>query len=211
MKVEVRLTNRFAHFIEPYPYEDMLPYFSFYPPGYRFMPSYRRGQWDGKIRLLKYHKTSTGLFLSLKPTLEEELGVQFDITKQFEKVKFSKDGVYSDRTFQNECVLKMIGAANKWGGGLVLGATGTGKTFITAMFFSRLQGIGCFVVDELTLLDQARTEMSVTMGEPIGKIGESEFLPQRITVATIQTLNRHKNDPRFKQPATITFNGVGYK
>ena len=30
---------------------ELAEYFSFFVPGYKFMPAYKRRQWDGKIRL----------------------------------------------------------------------------------------------------------------------------------------------------------------
>lgn len=43
-------------------------YFSYFVPGYKFMPKYRNGMWDGKIRIFDYNKRllPAGLFSKLK-------------------------------------------------------------------------------------------------------------------------------------------------
>jgi len=41
---------------------ELAEYFSFYAPGYKFMPLYRNKMWDGKIRLFNKNSTMyTGL------------------------------------------------------------------------------------------------------------------------------------------------------
>jgi superfamily II DNA or RNA helicase len=89
----------------------------------------------------------------------------------------------------------MVKASNV--GGLIINATGTGKTRIAGMYFQRLEGYGVFIVDELTLLDQARKELSKFLGEKVGIIGDMKFKPRRITVATIQTLHKHRYDKGY--------------
>ena len=191
------MTNRFVELLKPYPEADLMPYYSFHPPGYRFVPSFRMGRWDGKIRFLRRSKVPTGLFQATRKQIEADLNLKFKVEKQLEKVEFANRGISSDRDYQNECVEAMIQAANKHSGGLILSATGTGKTRLTGQFFSRLKGNGCFIVDELTLLKQAQEELSKVLGEEVGEVGDSKFLPKRITVATSQTLHLHEQDPRF--------------
>jgi superfamily II DNA or RNA helicase len=62
-----------------------------------------------------------------------------------------------------------------------------------------LKGTGAFVVDELTLLEQTRRALIEVLGEKVGVVGRSEFKPHRITVATIQTLHKHRHKPAFKK------------
>lgn len=192
------MTNRFVELLKPYPEADLMPYYSFHPPGYIFVPAFRMGRWDGRIRFLRRNKVPTGLFLVTRKAIEVDLGVRFKVRNDLEKILFSANGISSDRDYQNECVEAMIEAANKYAGGLILSATGTGKTRLTGQFFSRLKGNGCFIVDELTLLKQAQEELSKVLGEEVGEVGDSKFLPQRITVATAQTLHLHEDDPKFE-------------
>jgi superfamily II DNA or RNA helicase len=197
-KVAVLLGNRSTVFYPPYP-DEIKWYFCFRPAGYRFMPAFKMGRWDGYIKLLKRDKVPTGLFLALRKQIEDELHIEFDVIKMRKRVKLKPAGIVSDRPFQNECIEQMVMACKKYSGGLVLNATGTGKTYIAAMFYSRLEGTGCFLVDELTLMKQAQKEISTVLGEEIGMVGDSEFNPKRITIATSQTMDLHKDRKDFRK------------
>ena len=161
------------------------------------MPKYRSGQWDGWIHLFRYAKVPTGLFLASRAEIEKEFGIRFECEYRYDPVMFSGP-VESDRLYQIECVRRMREAAQT-GGGLVIAATGIGKTRIAGMLFKGLRGSAVFIVDELTLLCQTMGELQSVVGEPIGEIGDMEFRPQRITVATVQTLHRHCSDPAFQK------------
>ena len=52
--------------------QELNEFFSFYVPGYKFMPAYRNRMWDGKIRLFDRRKKTlyTGLFKYLKEFCE---------------------------------------------------------------------------------------------------------------------------------------------
>jgi len=75
-------------------------------------------------------------------------------------------------------------------GGLVLAATGTGKTEAAGLYFKRLVGYGVFIVDEVYLAEQSRKAIARVLGEPVGLVGQGVYDPRRITVALIQTLDR---------------------
>jgi len=207
MIVEVTLRNRRAYFTGKYPRITLQEFFCYRPVGYQFMPQFKRffwdsvtGQkkrvWDGYLTLLKHKKVGTGLFLGLKEKIEQETSIRFRVDDRRRQVVFKKINMDGARPYQIECFEKMKEALS---GGIVLGATGTGKTRIAGMFFESLWGSAVFVVDELTLLDQSRKALSEVVGEEVGKIGDQEFDPKRITVATIQTLHRYRNSEKFQQ------------
>lgn len=201
-RIAVELRNRVAAFVDPYPAE-MESYFSFQPKGYFFAPSYKRRQWDGYIRLLRYNKVASGLFLELRKQIETDLGIKFVIFDYRQRLHFKQktaEGIrlpngYTLRDNQSECIERMIRASRT--GGLILNATGIGKTVTAGMFLYLLKGAGLFIVDELTLLDQSRKELESVLGEKVGMVGDGVFSPRRITVATIQTLDTKRLDPRF--------------
>jgi superfamily II DNA or RNA helicase len=171
--------------------------------------------WDGKCHLLnkKTHTLPTGLLLSLQKDLVqqgflvhtdrslrkcpsvwlEKEGKDQSALRYFVKGKFP-----GAREYQIEALLAML--RNCPSGGLILQATGSGKTRLAAMLFSVLFDVKClFVVDELTLLYQAQKEIVETIHERVGVVGESRFKVERVSVATIQTLDLHKNDPIFRK------------
>lgn len=59
--------------------QELADYFTFYVPGYKFMPAFRNKMWDGKIRLfdLRTHALYAGLYSHLKHFAEER-GYELD-------------------------------------------------------------------------------------------------------------------------------------
>lgn len=200
--VKVVLSNRTAQFLEPYPREDIRCFFRYRPDGYYFSRKYRMGVWDGWIYLFRGHCAPAGAFLDVKDQIEETLSLRFAVQDQRRSPGFNplptrlRLLMAGNRSYQQSCVEAMVDASGR-GGGLVLCATGTGKTFVAGAYLAHLEGPACFIVDELTLLDQARRELHRVLREPIGWVGESRYEPQRVTVATIQTLHRHRRRKDF--------------
>ena len=196
--IKVLVSNRTAALLEPYSYDDLIPYWSYSVPGAMFAMRYRPG-WDGRIKMFKWGELPSGLFRATKKQIEVELGVKFKVRRYGLKLPDSHhyDHVVSDRGYQNECVEAMV--ENGHCGGLVLSATGSGKTFMAGMYYSRVEGPHLFVVDQLDLLWQAKKEIEAVLGEKVGFVGESKFKPRRITIGTIQTMHRHRRDPKFKR------------
>ncbi len=201
--VNVELYNRTAYFdgIGSRTGRRLRRHFRFHPDKYQYMPKYRDGKWDGWITMLKRdratggYKVNSGLFLALQESIERKEKIKFAIQDMREFVRFNDDNILSDRIYQNLCIRAM---QRERSGGLILSATASGKTLIAGLYFKALIGTGCFVVDELTLLEQAREALSEVIGEEVGKVGEQVFNPKRITVATIQTLHLHKDRADFK-------------
>lgn len=85
----------------------------------------------------------------------------------------------------------------------------SGKTKLAAQCFSHIIGKCLFIVDQIHLLYQSREEISVWLKEEVGIIGNGKWMPQRVTVATIQTLSGHKDKEHFKkwikEPVAVTF------
>lgn len=213
-KIRVEVSNRIAYLPGHYPYKKLLKHWSFTIPSWNWIKdkyaywndaegkwAYR---WDGKIKLLKYNRVPAGLFWATYKQIEKKEHVRFKIksrsvhlrkTSHRHWIVSEKDGG-KDFRYQNECVDETIKKAYK-GGGLILSATGSGKTRTAAMLASRLKCNILFIVDELVLMEQAREDISHHLKERIGKVGESKFHLERVTVATIQTLSIHKRDRRF--------------
>jgi superfamily II DNA or RNA helicase len=186
--VHAVISNRWTVFkCPPERIKNLKKIFRYPIPGAEFSQSYRNGSWDGCKNMLLRGRVSTGLFLELKSELEKKY--LLTIEDQCIFPQFLKKKSESDRDYQNEALEAM--RTNSSCGGLLIAATGAGKTRMAAEFFKSLVGRGLFVVDELTLLEQTRLEFEEVIGEKIGIAGRSIFDPQRITVATIQTLSKH--------------------
>lgn len=204
MQVRVNLTNRYARFRGPYPKKGFRRLFGYKDPSAYFTPQFRRRDsegkriWDGIKTFLAYDRVPAGLFVSLRREIERKWDIDFKVRDLRERPDFDDldEDYISDRKYQNACVATMRDHSDM--GGIIINATGTGKTRIAGMYFKALNGSGVFIVDELGLLDQAQKELEKFLGERVGNIGNMQFKPRRITVATAQTLHRHRHDPKFE-------------
>lgn len=198
--LHVTLNNRWAIFqCNPELQQKLKKYFRFRPKGYEYAPSYKDGSWNGFKNLFLRGRVSSGLFLQRKSVLEKkyELKIQdLRVTPEFRKHSSVENSDKENREYQNQCLTAMKACST---GGIILIATGGGKTLISGSYFKDLVGNGLFLVDELTLLDQTRLEFAEVIGEEIGIVGKSQFKPKRITVATIQTLQRYRKKLAFRK------------
>jgi superfamily II DNA or RNA helicase len=141
-------------------------------------------------------RVPTGLFLEMRQELQQA-GYKLRVADERAPCRFeSLPWPEKIRPYQRQAVEAMVKASNT--GGIVLVATGAGKTFLTGEFLRRLNGTAAFVVDELTLLAQAQRELEAAIGEKVGTVGKSLFQPRRVSVATIQTLHKHRERKAFK-------------
>jgi superfamily II DNA or RNA helicase len=196
--IHVALSNRTAQFRCPVElHEELKEFYSYMKPGAQFTPGFRDGSWDGRVSLFKRGCAPTGLFLETLPELRKQFKVaKLDrsalIFPKLNQTTFKSDNL---RPYQDAAVAAML--KNSGCGGLLIASTGCGKTFTTAEYFRYVADNCVFVVDELTLLEQARQEMGKVLGEEIGVVGKSLFTPKRVTVATVQTLHRHRAEREF--------------
>lgn len=216
-KVRVLMENRRTQIaLSDKVFDRLTPFFRFRPSGYEYNPDYKLYQkylkdkeddpdvepygWDGYTNLLhRDGKVPTGLFRALREEIETKAKIKFKVEDMLRPITFQVGkALKSDRDFQNNCAKAMMLASGE-GGGLIINATGTGKTYIAGLYFSYLDGEAVFIVDELTLLKQARNELSKVLGEKVGMVGKSKFKPRRITVATIQTLDKHRHKREFRK------------
>jgi superfamily II DNA or RNA helicase len=165
--------------------------------------------WDGYIHLMQRGRIGTGLFLALREEMEKKFDVKFKVDDQRRgpEIEWRVHGETEDkiRGYQKDCYEAMVAASAT--GGLILNATGTGKTFSTGIYLKCLKGPALFLVDELTLLKQAINELRTVLQEDIGEIGNSVYNPKRVTVATIQTIHRHRFDQSYV-PWTRTLKAI---
>lgn len=222
--VKVIIDNRVAKLRSRYNYDKLIQYWSYSVSSFIYMrnDNWRRCKyckrfkhqkhknhrytpvWDGKIKLLQRDRVPSGLFWATYKEIEKKERIKFKLHVHNEHVELNDNedkwvwskGKYE---FQNECNDDIVYNVLLGKGGLVLNATGSGKTRVFAMVASRLDCDLLFIVDQLNLLDQARKDIAKHLGEKVGKVGESKFKLKRVTVATIQTLVIHKEDEKFKK------------
>ncbi len=194
--LRVTLTNRWATFnCDTDEQIKVKKIYQYEAPGGQFSTAYAEGGWDGRKNLMARGRVASGLFLEQLAKLKEKYALS--VVDKRVMPKFRDVPLKSERKFQIDCVRAMTKASRV--GGVVLMATGDGKTRTAAMYFSILIGSALFVVDELTLLEQTRQEFESLLGECIGVVGGGKYDPQRITVATVQTLARARKRKEFRK------------
>ena len=191
--------------------------FGVHVDGYFFMPAYKLGRWDGKIRFYeKTGKTYVRLLEKILPYLENwgydidlndnrKVYAQPDIVGELTKIDdhgialeavgldimgdvFLPDGKkFLLRPYQLQCIQKAVEA----GSGFIIAGTGAGKTSITAGL-SYLYGERGYrvitIVPSGDLVDQTATWYSM-LGMDVGIYsGESKDIDHTHVVATWQAL-----------------------
>jgi len=204
-KVRFIVKGRKAHLYDTKYLAKMMELFSFTVPGYKFTPAYRYNGWDGKRCLMHNGMISVGLLRGFKDEAKKA-GYRLKIKKWKDRpsVKEFKKGMISPEKYehQNECVREMREAI-RYGGGLVLSATGTGKTAMASVFASWVDCPILFVVDTLDLMRQSKKEIEMWLTKhyktktKVGVVGGGKFELERVTVATIQTLHARRSDSKF--------------
>ena len=141
-------------------------FFTFYVPGYKFMPAFRNRMWDGKIRLFsqKTKEIYFGLFPYIKAFAEERgyhvvCGKEVEVNNRVDKeivTKFSNSlgQKFEARDYQIDAIYHSL----KFNRSLLLSPTASGKSFIIYLYIftsnyivSSLFG-KCFDVWEKTVI-----------------------------------------------------------
>jgi superfamily II DNA or RNA helicase len=202
-------------------YQKLLDFWSYKAPGAFFAPQHQLwlankaaakaegdpdrevAGWDGKKYFMYADsgKLSAGLFRATWKEAEQALNIRFKIKSNRPPVSGKFKLGFSEQSekyaYQNECADAMLAAMPR-GGGIVLAATRAGKTRMVAQLFSKVTCSCLCVVDTIDLLYQTQTEIAGKIGEKVGVVGDQTFSPERVTVATIQTLQKHHDKPKFK-------------
>jgi len=197
---------------------------SFFVPGYRYMPRYKKGQWDGKKHLFnaKNQTLPTGLLDRVRQVLEGQ-GVICEVEdaplpepqpvfdpsvpaaapgkKASEKPAKGKGKAKAAapielRDYQADCIQAAVAGRR----GVLQLATGGGKTLIAAHIIRELNRPALFLVHTRDLLHQTRRVFADFLQVPIGQAGDGVVDIQPITVATVQTCARALDVKVVKTP-----------
>lgn len=173
-------------------------YFAYRVPGWEHTIRAQNG-WDGYETLMDGEFVGTGLFMAKLAGLEQA-GYTFTLDDRRQWVEFyrAEDCKLVGREpypWHLEAVEFMRQHSNC--GGVIIAPTATGKTSLAGWAFARLKGSGLFVVNDGALGLQTRAELEQILGEPVGFVGGGKFSVERVTVALVQTLAKHIEDPRF--------------
>lgn len=168
------------------------------PNGYQFMPRYKRGIWDGYISIMGgFSSYPTGLYHSVNDALFEA-GYEPEYKgKVFNLQSDTHAGWGNDldgitlRDYQIDAIYKLLNA----GRGIAKMATNSGKTEVMAGIIKALNFPKTLVfVHRKELLHQTAERFEKRLGIKVGKIGDSIYNFQDVTVVMIQTFYRCYQD-----------------
>ena len=142
--------------------QELNEFFSFYAPGYKFMPAYKNRMWDGKIRL--FNLNNQQIYLGLLPYIckfcderdyDYDIESGIDSQEEFSFVEceeFSKELSlpFAARKYQLEAVTHCI-RNNR---GMILSPTGSGKSLIIYMLTQFYQEKTLVIVPTISLVHQ---------------------------------------------------------
>lgn len=190
---------------------ELSEYFTFFVPGYQFVPSYRNRIWDGKIRLFNLHTQQ--LYLGLIPYLKEfceERGYKYEYEEMedefsvYQADKFFKSlNLHSSgnpitvNEHQQEAFIEAMQAKRK----LLLSPTASGKSLIIYLIFRQLLDYqdlkGLIIVPTTSLVEQLTSdfkdyasEADFDVDEYVHKIyqGKEKHSGKKLIISTWQSL-----------------------
>lgn len=187
---------------------ELSDYFSFFVPGYKFMPAYKARAWDGKVRLYNalQGELNSGLFVYVVEFCKER-GYTLDIVETDYGFPFSKTQVedsflaslydhlklpYEVRDYQHDAIRTAVNRKK----GVFISPTGSGKSLI-AYCLSRFilgaeKGKVLIIVPTTSLVEQLTSDF-VSYGydaEKVHKIysGKDKTTKKRIIISTWQSI-----------------------
>lgn len=178
---------------------------SYYKAGYQFMPRFKMGQWDGRIKLFNRRTRSfpAGLTSAVRDALKESgIGVTVeearpmpplpmpDSERWLEGLELEGVSFAPPYDYQPEVATKMLTARR----GIVSVATNGGKTEIACLVTAALRQPTLFIVPGKDLLHQTRARFIKRLRaseHDVGLIGDGKWKPGAwVTIGTAQTLSR---------------------
>jgi superfamily II DNA or RNA helicase len=169
--------SRMAVESNPAQQQELRDYFSFFVPGYRFMPAFKRKVWDGKVRLYNQVKREihVGLYSQLRKFCADRMyPLQIVESKKYgvpnAKNKIDHQGLvkflgslntpFQPRDYQYDAITH--GIENKRA--ILLSPTGSGKSFIIynimRWFLDNHEGKVLIVVPTTSLVEQMHKDFA---------------------------------------------------
>lgn len=184
---------------------ELADFFTFYVPGYKFMPAYRNKIWDGKIRLFRIRNSSIyrGLTREIEKfanernykvvyhdDLDETTAFSLQEAKEFYK-SIKLPPKFSERDFQIDSFAHCV----KHGRALMVSPTGSGKSLMIYLLLRYYHCKTLIVVDSINLLFQMFSDFA-EYGFDSDKLvhtikgGSEKFSKKPIIVSTWQSASR---------------------
>lgn len=186
---------------------ELSEFFSFYVPGYKFMPAYKNKVWDGKIRLFNRinGELSAGLYAYLikfaaersysVDTEESDYGFPVPAKSPLELADLLNDATlpFQPRDYQYDALETALTRTRA----ILLSPTGSGKSFIAYLlikyYLSNLNNKVLLIVPTTSLVEQMYsdfTDYGMDVDQYVHKIysGKDKITNKRVIVSTWQSI-----------------------
>ncbi|USV40876.1 DNA helicase [Xanthomonas phage BUDD] len=182
--------------------------FAFFVNGYKFMPAFKAGRWDGKVRL--YNIKDRNFYIGLLPKLFEwaeengytiEYANPADFARQYPTIneeswnELKKCGKFEPKWYQKDAVFSAINQ-NKT---LILSPTGSGKSYIqyliTRYLLAHTDGKILMTVPSTSLVEQMYSDFKDYVADDwdveanVHRIysGKEKYTEHRVVISTWQS------------------------
>ncbi len=202
-----------------YPVGLLDPVTSYLPDGYFFMPSFKKGHSDGRVRFVKCDPSTkqygfpTGLLDRVVKFLESK-NWRYTLTdnRTFESVESNYQLLSGDGSKQpislNQGKYSFQGAALDAmlmnGRGILKAGTGGGKTTIAAGLINSIGRRTVWLTHRKNLMYQTQARLQHHFGTKVGLLGDSVCEIENVTVAMMQTVSNVIAEPT-KNPLAFWF------
>jgi superfamily II DNA or RNA helicase len=197
--------------------QELADYFTFYVPGYQFMPAYKNRLWDGKIRLadLRNYTIYHGLIPYIEKFCEErgyKLGIDTSVnsTENFSAIEANEfiQQLHIDKSIIPEGIREyqyksfLFAIRNKRM--LLLSPTGSGKSLIQYLILRYLQykdyKKGLLIVPTTSLVEQMYSDFESYGYDATNNVhrqysGKDKHTNKFLTITTWQSI--YKNPPEY--------------
>ena len=189
--------------------QELNEYFSFFVPGYKFMPAFRNRMWDGKIRIftLRDKTLPAGLFYHLNEFCDKRGYILKSETSDFgapdERIHITRSSLdnfvnslntpFPLRDYQYQCVGEAITRKRA----ILLSPTGSGKSFIIytliRWYLENYNDKVLIIVPTTSLVEQMNSdfwEYGFDVDNEVHKIysGKDKDTDKRVIVSTWQSI-----------------------
>jgi len=200
--INIRVNNKYAYIrgARPGLVKDLEKLCSYLVAGFMHTVGFKNKRWDGKEHLLvfvprKGHRVPAGLLRDVVERLDmrgKKYIIKCEKRWHNKKIRTTWNGNIVLRDYQNEAV-EAITTGRKWevGSGLLKMPIRSGKTKTAAGIIHTMKRRTLFIVPSLMLLHQTVESLNESLCTEVGIIGDGNWEPRDITVATVQTLARY--------------------
>ena len=188
--------------------QELSEYFTFFVPGYQFVPAYKNSIWDGKIRL--YSLQNHNIYIGLLPYIDEFCKSRSYTCEYADKLDFEDEySLYLAKKFTDTLKLPFPVREHQMDAyihamqhkrALLVSPTASGKSLIIYLLFAQMKMYHCkkglIIVPTTSLVEQLYSDFVSYLGKPnvieanVHRIyqGRDKYTDKHLTISTWQSL-----------------------